>query len=77
MKLATSEFRDQCITSGESWILATWDQDSPDSVRWPMPALIEPGYDSLHPGEESGGDRLRRWGRVIAGDRRKPRRRQV
>jgi len=73
-ELATSEFRDQCITERESWILGNLDQD-PGLSAEANARLIEPGYDSPHPGEESG-DRCG-GGRGDRGDRRQPRRRQV
>jgi len=73
-ELATSEFRDQCITERESWILGNLDQD-PGLSAEANARLIEPGYDSLHPGEEAAIDA--EVDGVIAADRRQPRRRQV
>ena len=47
-ELATTEFRDVCITERESWILDNLDRDhslsAQDNAR-----MIEPGYDSLTP----------------------------
>jgi isocitrate dehydrogenase len=47
-ELATSEFRDVCVTERESWILDNLERDhslsTEDNAR-----LIEPGYDSLTP----------------------------
>jgi isocitrate dehydrogenase len=47
-ELATSEFRSQCVTERESWILSnkekTADISLEDNAR-----LVEPGYDSLTP----------------------------
>lgn len=47
-ELATTEFRDVCVTERESWILDNLERDhslsTEDNAR-----LIEPGYDSLTP----------------------------
>lgn len=45
-ELATSEFRDVCITERESWILDNLDQDQSLSIQ-DNARMIEPGYDSL------------------------------
>ena len=45
-ELATTEFRDVCITERESWILGNLEKDSTLSVQ-DNARMIEPGYDSL------------------------------
>ncbi len=47
-ELATTEFRNDCITERESWILGNLDKDSTLSVQ-ANARMIEPGYDSLTP----------------------------
>jgi len=54
-ELATSEFRDQCITERESWILGNLDQD-PGLSAEANARLIEPGYDSLTPEKKAAID---------------------
>jgi isocitrate dehydrogenase len=54
-ELATTEFRDVCITERESWILDNLDRDhslsAQDNAR-----MIEPGYDSLTPEKKEAID---------------------
>ncbi len=45
-ELATTEFRSDCVTERESWILDNLDRDHSLSVQ-DNARLIEPGYDSL------------------------------
>ena len=47
-ELATTEFRDVCITERESWILGNLEKDPNLSVQ-ANARMIEPGYDSLTP----------------------------
>ena len=47
-ELATSEFRDVCITERESWILGNLESDPGLSIE-ANARLIEPGYDALTP----------------------------
>ncbi len=47
-ELATTEFRDACITERESWILSNKDSDPKLSVE-DNARKIDPGYDSLTP----------------------------
>ena len=47
-ELATTEFRDVCITERESWILGNLEKDATLSVQ-ANARMIEPGYDSLTP----------------------------
>jgi len=59
MKLATQcekSPRDSVITEGKAEFLATWTGFPGALVPSQCPALIEPGYDSLHPGEKESGD---------------------
>ena len=51
-ELATTEFRDVCITERESWILGNLEKDSTLSVQ-NNARMIEPGYDSLTPEKQS------------------------
>mgnify|MGYP003307700033 FL=1 len=54
-ELATTEFRDVCITERESWILGNLEKDSGLSVQ-DNARMIEPGYDSLTPEKQSDLD---------------------
>ena len=54
-ELATTEFRDMCITERESWILGNLEKDSRLSVQ-DNARMIEPGYDSLTPEKQSDLD---------------------
>ena len=54
-ELATTEFRDACITERESWILGNLEQDSSLSVQ-ANARMIEPGYDSLTPEKKADID---------------------
>ena len=54
-ELATTEFRDVCITERESWILGNLENDSNLSVQ-ANARLIEPGYDSLTPEKKADID---------------------
>jgi isocitrate dehydrogenase len=54
-ELATTEFRDVCITERESWILGNLEMDSTLSVQ-DNARRIEPGYDSLTPEKQSDLD---------------------
>ena len=47
-ELATTEFRAECVTERESWILSNKDAN-PDITLEDNARLIEPGYDSLTP----------------------------
>ena len=47
-ELATTEFRDECVTERESWILSNKEADSSLSVE-DNARKIDPGYDSLTP----------------------------
>ncbi|NET04103.1 MAG: NADP-dependent isocitrate dehydrogenase [Merismopedia sp. SIO2A8] len=47
-ELATTEFRDQCVTERESWILSNKEVD-PDITLAENASKIEPGYDALTP----------------------------
>ncbi|MGB3402944.1 MAG: NADP-dependent isocitrate dehydrogenase [Microcoleaceae cyanobacterium] len=47
-ELATSEFRDQCITERESWILGN-KESNPDMSIEDNARKVEPGYDGLTP----------------------------
>ena len=54
-ELATTEFRDVCITERESWILGNLDNDPNLSVQ-ANARMIEPGYDSLTPEKKGAID---------------------
>jgi isocitrate dehydrogenase len=54
-ELATTEFREVCITERESWILGNLEKDSTLSVQ-DNARMIEPGYDSLTPAKQSDLD---------------------
>jgi len=54
-ELATTEFRDVCITERESWILDNLEKNSRLSVQ-DNARMIEPGYDSLTPEKQSDLD---------------------
>ena len=54
-ELATTEFRDVCITERESWILSNLEKDSDLSVQ-ANARMIEPGYDSLTPEKKADID---------------------
>jgi isocitrate dehydrogenase len=54
-ELATSEFRDVCITERESWILGNLEKDTDLSVQ-ANARMIEPGYDSLTPEKKADID---------------------
>ena len=54
-ELATTEFRDVCITERESWILDNLEKNSGLSVQ-DNARMIEPGYDSLTPEKQSDLD---------------------
>ena len=54
-ELATTEFRDVCITERESWILDNMEKNSGLSVQ-DNARMIEPGYDSLTPEKQSDLD---------------------
>ena len=54
-ELATSEFRDVCITERESWILGNLEKDTNLSVQ-ANARMIEPGYDSLTPKKKADID---------------------
>ena len=54
-ELATSEFRADCVTERESWILGNLDQD-PGLSAQANARLIEPGYDSLTPEKKAAID---------------------
>jgi isocitrate dehydrogenase len=54
-ELATTEFRDVCITERESWILDNMEKNSRLSVQ-DNARMIEPGYDSLTPEKQSDLD---------------------
>ena len=54
-ELATSEFRDVCVTERESWILDNLDRDHSLSVQ-DNARMIEPGYDSLTPEKKEAVD---------------------
>ena len=54
-ELATTEFRDVCVTERESWILDNLDRDPNLSVQ-ANARLIEPGYDSLTPEKKAAID---------------------
>jgi isocitrate dehydrogenase len=54
-ELATTEFRDVCITERESWILGNLEKDSDLSVQ-ANARMIEPGYDSLTPEKKADID---------------------
>lgn len=47
-ELATSEFRDECVTERESWILSN-KEDNPNISLEENARKIDPGYDSLTP----------------------------
>ncbi|MEC4803444.1 MAG: NADP-dependent isocitrate dehydrogenase [Jaaginema sp. PMC 1079.18] len=47
-ELATSEFREQCVTERESWILSNKEKN-PDISLEANARMVEPGYDSLTP----------------------------
>ena len=54
-ELATTEFREVCITERESWILGNLEKDLTLSVQ-DNARMIEPGYDSLTPEKQSDLD---------------------
>ena len=54
-ELATTEFREVCITERESWILGNIEKDSTLRVQ-DNARMIEPGYDSLTPEKQSDLD---------------------
>ena len=54
-ELATTEFRDVCITERESWILGNLEKDPNLSVQ-ANARMIEPGYDSLTPEKKADID---------------------
>ena len=54
-ELATTEFRDVCITERESWILDNLEKNSRLNVQ-DNARMIEPGYDSLTPEKQSDLD---------------------
>ena len=54
-ELATTEFRNDCITERESWILGNLDNDPTLSVQ-ANGRMIEPGYDSLTPEKKGSID---------------------
>lgn len=51
-ELATTEFRQQCVTERESWILSNQEKD-PDLSLEANARRVEPGYDSLTPDRRS------------------------
>ncbi|MDY6937009.1 MAG: NADP-dependent isocitrate dehydrogenase [Cyanobacteriota bacterium] len=51
-ELATSEFRDRCITERESWILGNR-EDNPEITLEENARKIDPGYDALTPDKQS------------------------
>jgi isocitrate dehydrogenase len=51
-ELATSEFRDQCITERESWILGN-KESNPDISIEDNARKVEPGYDGLTPEKQT------------------------
>lgn len=55
-ELATTEFRDVCITERESWILGNLDSEPGLSIE-DNARKIEPGYDSLTPEKKEAIDR--------------------
>ncbi|MEM1367010.1 MAG: NADP-dependent isocitrate dehydrogenase [Cyanobacteria bacterium P01_H01_bin.15] len=50
-ELATAEFRAECVTERESWILSNQDGDSALSVE-DNARLVEPGFDELTPAKQ-------------------------
>jgi len=54
-EVATTEFRDQCITERESWILGNLEEKPGLSIQ-DNARLIEPGYDSLTPEKKAAVD---------------------
>ena len=54
-ELATTEFRAECITERESWILDNKDRN-PDLSTSDNARLIEPGYDNLTPEKQAAID---------------------
>ena len=50
-ELATTEFRADCVTERESWILDNKDRNP--TTTSDNPRLIEPGYDNLTPEKQS------------------------
>ena len=54
-ELATTEFRDVCVTERESWILGNLDKDPGLSVQ-ANARMIEPGYDTLTPEKKQSID---------------------
>ncbi|MED5468805.1 MAG: NADP-dependent isocitrate dehydrogenase, partial [Cyanobacteriota bacterium] len=54
-ELATSEFRDVCITERESWILGNLENDPQLSIQ-ANARMIEPGYDNLTPERKASID---------------------
>ena len=54
-ELATTEFRDACITERESWILGNLEKESNLSIQ-ANARMIEPGYDSLTPEKKAAID---------------------
>lgn len=51
-ELATTEFRDQCVTEKESWILGNQDANSELTIE-ENAKKIEPGYDALTPEKQA------------------------
>ncbi|MDY6896895.1 MAG: NADP-dependent isocitrate dehydrogenase, partial [Cyanobacteriota bacterium] len=47
-ELATAEFRDECVTERESWILSN-KENKPDISHEDNARMVDPGYDSLTP----------------------------
>lgn len=54
-ELATTEFRDACVTERESWILGNLERNHGLSIE-DNARLIEPGYDSLTPEKKEAVD---------------------
>lgn len=51
-ELATTEFRNECVTERESWILSNKEKN-PDITLEDNARLIEPGYDALTPEKQA------------------------
>ncbi len=51
-ELATTEFRTQCVTERESWILSNREQN-PELTTAENARMIEPGYDALTPEKQA------------------------
>jgi isocitrate dehydrogenase len=51
-ELATTEFRNQCITERESWILSNREQN-PELTTAENARMIDPGYDALTPEKQA------------------------